>query len=105
MLLLAGDDWAKDDHDVELMGAGGKRLARARLPEGAAGVARLHAMVGAQLGDDAGEDAEVRVGIETGRGLWGTALVAAGYQVFEINPLQVARYRQRHGVSGPKATC
>jgi transposase len=31
------------------------------------------------------------------------ALVAAGYQVYPINPLQVARYRQRHSTSGAKS--
>jgi group II intron reverse transcriptase/maturase len=36
-------------------------------------------------------------------GLWVTALVAAGYLVFGINPLQTARYRDRHGVSGAKS--
>jgi len=101
-LLLAGDDWAEDHHDVELMDEAGRTLARARLPEGAAGMARLHAMIGEQLGEDA-ETAEVRVGIETGRGLWVTALAAAGYTVFGVNPLQVARYRERHGVSGAKS--
>jgi len=103
MLLLVGDDWAEDHHDVELMDASGRVLARARLGEGAAGMARLHALVGAQFGESAGEDAEVRVGIETDRGLWVTALVAAGYRVFGVNPLQVARYRDRHGVSGAKS--
>jgi hypothetical protein len=29
------------------------------------------------------------------------ALRAAGYQVFAINPIAVARYRDRHHVSGP----
>src|SRR6266516_1059481 len=101
-LLLAGDDWAEDHHDVELMDEAGRTLARARLPEGAAGMARLHAMIGEQLGEDA-ETAEVRVGIETDRGLWVTALAAAGYTVFGVNPLQVARYRERHGVSGAKS--
>ena len=43
------------------------------------------------------------VGIETDRGLWVQALVAAGYLVFGINPLQTARYRDRHGVSGAKS--
>ncbi|MFS8105269.1 IS110 family transposase, partial [Lentzea alba] len=33
-MLLVGDDWAEDHHDVELMDADGHRLARARLPEG-----------------------------------------------------------------------
>jgi len=32
-----------------------------------------------------------------------TALVAAGYRVFAINPRQVARYRERHGTSGAKS--
>jgi hypothetical protein len=45
----------------------------------------------------------VRVGIETDRGLWVMALAAAGYVVFGINPLQVARYRERHAVSGAKS--
>jgi transposase len=31
------------------------------------------------------------------------ALVAAGYQVFAVNPLQAARYRERHAVSGAKS--
>jgi hypothetical protein len=47
-------------------------------------------------------EAEVRVGIETDRSLWVTALVAAGYAVFGINPLQVARHRGRHAVSSAK---
>jgi transposase len=101
-VLLVGDDWAEDHHDVELMDQDGRRLARARLPEGPAGMARLHEMIGEQLGEDA-ENAEVRVGIETDSGLWVTALSAAGYQVYGINPLQVARYRQRHSVSGAKS--
>ncbi len=101
-MLFVGDDWAEDHHDVELMDASGRTLARARLPEGAAGMARLHAMIGEHLGEDA-EDTEVAVGIETDRGLWVQALVAAGYQVFGINPLQAARYRDRHSVSGAKS--
>ncbi len=83
------------------MDASGATLARARLPEGAAGMARLHALIGGQLGEDA--DAEMRIGIETDRSLWVTALVAAGYQVFGINPRSVARYWERHGVSGAKS--
>ena len=101
-VLLVGDDWAEDHHDVELMDEAGRVLARARLPEGVAGMARLHAMIGEQLGEDA-EAAEVRVGIETDQGLWVAALAAAGYVVYGINPLQVARYRERHAVSGAKA--
>ena len=43
------------------------------------------------------------VGIETDRGPWVTALRAAGYQVFAINPLSSARYRERHSTSGAKS--
>jgi transposase len=45
----------------------------------------------------------VAVGIETDRGPWVAALVAAGYLVFPVNPLQAARFRERHGVSGAKS--
>ena len=43
------------------------------------------------------------IGIETDRGLWVGALSAAGYQVYAINPLAVAHYRDRHHVSGAKS--
>jgi len=101
-LLYVGDDWAEDHHDVELMDAAGRRLAKARLPEGVAGIARLHAMIAEQLGEDA-DEAQVSVGIETERGPWVAALLAAGYAVYAVNPLQAARYRERHGVSGAKS--
>jgi transposase len=64
-------------------------------------MARLHAMIGAQLGEDT--EVEVLVGIETERGPWVAALIAAGYQVYGINPLQVARYRERLSISGAKS--
>lgn len=100
-MLFVGDDWAEDHHDVELMDSAGRKLAKARLPEGVAGIARLHAMIGAQLGD--AEATEVAVGIETDRGPWVAALIAAGYTVYAVNPLQAARYRERHSVSGAKS--
>jgi len=101
-LLFVGDDWAEAHHDVELMDITGRRLAKARLPEGVAGIARLHAMIAEQLGEDT-DKAQVLVGIETERGPWVAALVAAGYTVFAVNPLQAARYRERHSVSGAKS--
>jgi hypothetical protein len=38
--------------------------------------------------------ARVKVGIEADRGAWVAALVAAGYEVFAINPMSTARYRE-----------
>jgi transposase len=100
--LFIGDDWAEEHHDVELQDEAGRVLGRAKLPEGVAGIARLHAMVGEHLGEDEGEPTVV-VGIETERGPWVQALIAAGYRIYAVNPLQAARYRERHTVSGAKS--
>ncbi len=102
MRLFVGDDWAEDHHDVEVMDAAGKVLAKKRLPEGVAGMTQLHELIGRLVPEDA-EDAEVVIGIGTDRGPWVAALVAAGYVVFPVNPLQASRYRERHGVSGAKS--
>jgi transposase len=48
-------------------------------------------------------DEPVPVAIETTRGLLVAALRATGRPVFAINPLAVARYRERHSVSGKKS--
>jgi hypothetical protein len=102
MRLFAGDDWAEDHHDVEVMDEAGTVLARRRLSEGAAGMAGLHALIGGLL-DEGDDDPDVLIGIETGHGPWVTALVAAGYRVFPVNPQQSARFRARYAVSGAKS--
>ncbi|MFN8081534.1 MAG: IS110 family transposase [Kineosporiaceae bacterium] len=117
-MLFVGDDWAEDHHDVEVMDASGRRLARARLEEGIVGMSRLHALIGQFLAvEEPGTSSEqapgsgvvtdlepqVLVGIETDRGPWVQALIAAGYRVYPVNPLQAARYRERHSVSGAKS--
>src|ERR1700722_12967153 len=98
-MIFVGDDWAEDHHDVYLMDADGARLASRRLPEGLTGIGALHELIA----DHVGEPSQVVIGIETDRGLWVQALGAAGYQVFAVNPLAVARYRERHQVSGAKS--
>lgn len=101
-LLFVGDDWAEDHHDVEIQDDSGRKLAARRLPEGTAGIGRLHELIGEYLGQ--GDDpAQVVVGIETDRGLWVQALVAAGYQVYGLNPKQVARFKERYITSGAKS--
>ena len=98
-MLFVGDDWAEDHHDVYLMDDTGGRLASRRLPEGLAGVRVLHELIAERAEDPA----QVVIGIETDRGLWVDALTAADYQVFAVNPLAAARYRDRHHVSGAKS--
>ena len=101
MVLLVGDDWAEDHHDVEIQGADGRVLRVARVAEGMAGMARLHELIAEFLADDDGPG-QVVIGIETDRGPWVRALVAAGYAVFAVNPKQAARHREVLSLSGAK---
>ena len=98
-MIFVGDDWSEVHHDVHLMDETGARLASRRLPEGLVGMGEFHQL----LARHADEPDQVMIGIETDRGLWVTALLAAGYQVYAINPMAVARYRDRHHVSGAKS--
>ncbi len=98
-MIFVGDDWSEDHHDVYLMDEAGKRLGSRRLPEGLVGIRQLHELIATH----AEEPEQVVVGIETDRGLWVGALTGAGYRVYAVNPLAVARYRDRHHVSGAKS--
>ncbi len=98
-MIFVGDDWAEAHHDVHVMDDTGQRLVGRRLPEGLDGIGAFHDL----MADHCDDPGDVVVGIETDRGLWVAALVAAGYQVYAINPKSVARYRDRHGVSGAKS--
>jgi hypothetical protein len=98
-VIFVGIDWSEHHHDVCVIDASGAVLAKTRVPDGIEGVARLHEVLASHVDDPA----EVIVAIETDRGLLVGALVAAGYQVFAINPLSVDRYRDRHRTSGAKS--
>jgi transposase len=99
-VLFVGDDWAEDHHDIEVQDGTGRRLATARLMEGIEGVAKLHALLARH--EDL-EPAQVVVGTETDRGPWVQALLAAGYQVYAVNPRQAARFKERYATSGAKS--
>jgi transposase len=108
-VLYVGDDWAEDHHDIEVQDEQGGRLVRARLAEGIEGLTRLHELLAEQLDEELVDpdtglvSGQVVVGIETDRGTWVSALVAAGYRVYAINPMSAARYRERHSTSGAKS--
>ena len=108
-MLFVGDDWAEEHHDVEIVNDGGRRLVQKRLPEGVEGISRLHDLIARCMPKDWADlepgqaAALVKIGIETERGPWVAALVAAGYEVFAINPMSTARYRERHSTSGAKS--
>ena len=99
MTLFVGDDWAETHHDVHLMNEQGDKLVARRLEEGLDGIGAFHGLI-VEYCDD---PSEVIVGIETERGMWVQALIAAGYQVYAINPLSVSRYRDRHSLAGAKS--
>jgi transposase len=100
-VLFVGDDWAEDHHDLEVQDDQGRVLARKRVTDGIAGVIGFHELVAEFLGDDDGPG-QVMVGIETDRGSWVGALVAAGYAVFGVNPKLAARHREVISLSGAK---
>jgi transposase len=98
-MIFVGVDWAEAHHDVHVQDETGRRLAGGRLAEGVEGIARFHDLVGGHVSDPG----QVVIGIETDRGLFVAALVAAGYQVFAVNPMSTSRYRDRHSTSGAKS--
>ncbi len=100
MDVFCGIDWAEDHHDIALTDRDGKLLARRRISDDAAGLASLPALL-AEHGDTAGDP--IPVAIETPRGLLTACLRATGRPVYPINPMAVARYRDRHSIAGRKS--
>lgn len=98
-MVFVGIDWAEVHHDICLLNGDGRVLARRRIADGLSGVRELHAVIA----DHAEEPSQVVIGIETDRGLLVGSLVAAGYQVYAINPLAASRYRERHVTSRAKS--
>lgn len=101
-MLFIGDDWAEDHHDVEVQDEQGRVLQRARLREGLAGITEFGEIVGRFLAED-GRASDVLVCIETDRGPWVNALIAAGYRVFGVDPKQAHRHREVLSSSGAKS--
>ena len=98
-MLFLGIDWGEAHHDLCLLDQDGRVLAARRVVDGLAGVEELHTLVAAQ----AEQPGQVAVGIETDRGLLVGALLAAGYQVYAVNPQVVGRYRGRHRAARAKS--
>lgn len=62
-MVFIGDDWAEAHHDIEIQDEQGQVLARRRLPEGVAGMTRLHELIADHAPPDS-DPAAVVVGIE-----------------------------------------
>jgi len=100
MAVFCGIDWAEGHHDIALVDGEGKLVAKGRIVESLDGLAELTAMLVA-AGDSAEEP--IPIAIETPRGLLVAVLRATGRPIYPINPLAVARYRERTSVSGKKS--
>lgn len=100
MQVTCGIDWAEDHHDVAVVDRDARLLGKLRVSDDAAGFQDLLRLL-AEHGDT--PDEPIPIAIETSRGLMVACLRAAGRQVFAINPMAVARYRDRHAVSRKKS--
>jgi Transposase/Transposase IS116/IS110/IS902 family len=98
--LFCGIDWAEAHHDVAIVDDNGQLVAKKRIPDDPAGLAQLIELL-ASVGDSAKDP--IPVAIETSRGLLVASLRATGRAVYSINPLAVARYRERHSVAQSKS--
>ena len=98
--ITCGIDWAEGHHDIALLDRDGQLVAKRRIAESVDGFAELITLL-AEAGDSA-ED-PIPVAIETPRGLLVAALRATGRAVYAINPMAVARYRERHSQSRKKS--
>lgn len=100
MAMSCGIDWSEDHHDVAVVDADGRLVAKRRIGDDAAGYGQLLEVL-AEAGDR--PETPIPVAIETARGLLVACLRATGRPIYAINPLAVARYRERHAVSGKKS--
>src|SRR6266542_3917463 len=98
--VFCGIDWAEDHYDLALVDQAGVVLTERRINDDSIGYQLLLALL-AEHGDDQVEP--IPVAIETPRGLVVACLRRTGRQVYAINPLSVARYRERHRVARTKS--
>lgn len=98
--MYCGIDWSERHHDIAVLDEHGRLVAKGRIGDDLDGFTTLVEMLAA-AGGSAAEP--VPVAIETPRGLLVAAQRASGRRVYSINPMAVARYRERHSVSGKKS--
>ncbi|MFD3678604.1 IS110 family transposase [Streptomyces sp. NPDC058613] len=98
-MIYCGIDWAEKHHDVVLVDDAGQLLAKRRITDDAAGYQILLDLLAEY---DNSQDEPVPIAIETNRGLLVAILRTGARQVYAINPLAAARYRDRHAVSRKK---
>jgi transposase len=99
LTITCGIDWAENHHDVALVDEAGQLVGKRRISDDAEGCRRLLVLLA-----EAGGNVEdpIPVAVETARGLLISCLRTTGRKVYSINPMAVARYRERHRVTRAK---
>jgi transposase len=99
-MIYCGIDWGEKTHAVALVDDEGTLLAKRQITDDAAGYQILIDLL-AEHGDT--ETAPIPVAIETSRGLLVAVLRTGKRQVYAVNPMAAARYRDRHAVTRKKS--
>ncbi len=97
--VFCGIDWSERHHDVALVDESGALVVKERVGDDAAGFRRLLEL----LAEHGAEPGVTGIAIETDQGLVVAALAGAGFTIHVINPVAVARYRDRHSPSKAKS--
>ena len=100
MRMWCGIDWAQRHHDIAVVDDDGVLVLKRRIDDSAVGFRQLLELLAEQTQRS---EAPIPIAMETAKGLLPAALLAAGYQLFPINPLAVSRYRDRYVVSRAKS--
>lgn len=100
MAASCGIDWADDHHDVAVVNGEGKLIGKRRITDDAAGLRAVLELL-ASCGDTPADP--IPVAVETARGLLLSCLRTTGRRMYSINPMSVARYRERGRVTRAKS--
>lgn len=97
-MIFVGIDWSTKHDDICIIDNQGQVIKEFRIPVSATGFSKLLQVI---------EETEVNreeifFGIETDKNILADFLLAAGYQVYSLNPLSVNRFKERYTTSGKK---
>jgi transposase len=96
---FVGIDWGSQQHQVCVLDRDRRRVGERVVDHDGASLAQLATWL---LTLAAGQPQRVAVAIEVPRGAIVEGLVERGFHLFAINPKQLARFRDRHTMSGAK---
>jgi transposase len=96
---FVGIDWGSEKHQVCVLDGDRRRVGERVVEHNGASLTQLAAWLWALT---RGQPQRVAVAIEVPRGAIVEGLIERGFHVFAINPKQLARFRDRHTMSGAK---